>query len=80
MITLQSPLQVTKSVSGFDILRIFDSPVEKTVDALVQFSDGTQKSLRVWNSDVYDSLGDWTEAQLETKLVLIISSAGFQLS
>lgn len=54
----------TKEVDSITVEALIDNPINKTVKAYL--AEGA--SLELWSGDGYDSIGQWTDSDVEKRL------------
>lgn len=70
-ISLNNPLTViiqpekTKTVSSLTISRVVDIPSQKIVRC---FIEELEQPVVLWEGDAYDSIGQWTDSDVNTRL------------
>lgn len=75
-ITLSNPKKVvlqeekSKTVSTLTLSRVVDLPKKKMVRAFVEEIDGP---ITLWEGDAYDTIGQWTDADVQAKLTQLYS-------
>lgn len=75
-ITLSNPKKVvlqaekSKTVSTLTITRVVDLPKKKMVRAFVEEIDGP---ITLWEGAAYDSIGQWTDANVQARLTELYS-------
>ena len=60
--------QKTETFSTLTIVRMVDSPVQKVVKAVLQELD---KPVILWSGADYDSIGQWTDSDVQSRLLAI---------
>jgi hypothetical protein len=63
--------QETTTLTGVTIVRLVDRPSDKVVNA---FTEEFPNPIALWTDADYDSIGDWTQAQAEARLVSLINA------
>jgi hypothetical protein len=74
MITLQQPLTIVTSSITIPVnphYYIMDNSNNKTVSAIFK---GLHKPLILWQGQDYDSIGNWTEAQADAKILELLGN------
>lgn len=75
-INLQNPKKVvlqeekSKTVSTLTVVRVVDLPKRKLVRCFVEELDGP---VVLWEGAAYDAIGQWTDADVETRLTELYS-------
>jgi hypothetical protein len=75
-INLSNPKKVvlqaekSKTVSTLTVTRVVDLPKKKMVRAFVEEIDGP---ITLWEGATYDSIGQWTDANVQTRLTELYS-------
>jgi hypothetical protein len=70
-ISLNNPLTVviqpekTKTISSLTISRVVDIPSQKIVRC---FIEELEQPVVLWEGDAYDSIGQWTDSDVNTRL------------
>jgi hypothetical protein len=76
-INLNSPYEVvlmerrTKTIEKIKVRSIIDFPSEKRVVAQIR---DLGEPVILWSGDAYDAIGQWTDADVETKLNELFNS------
>ena len=75
MITLSKPLsaivQATQQISTVTVERYVDLPQQRIVRAFIV---ELNRPIDLWVDDSYVSIGDWTNAQAEARIIEVLSS------
>lgn len=73
-IKLPSPITIVPPVitDQFKIIRAIDDSKLKTVNAVIDFGEGRSMSYEVWNSEQYDSIGQWTDEDLKNAAIITL--------
>lgn len=68
-------IQQAANSSQIEILQTTDDPVGKTVKSLVKISTNpyAHNWYTVWSGDTYDQVGQWTDAQLASAVVTLVT-------
>ena len=68
-------LNVEKTVIGFGLISLVDNAeneVSSVVNLNFQGGGSTVKKLILWKDAEYDSIGDWTQAQAEARIIEVL--------
>jgi|WetSurMetagenome_2_1015567.scaffolds.fasta_scaffold1017994_1 hypothetical protein len=73
VITLPQAKIITPAVSATAVTleRIVDIPAAKVVRAFIK---ELNRPLILWEGDAYDSIGDWTQAQANARVIALIGN------
>lgn len=75
---INPPIVTQTSLVTFNILDATDYPIDRRVFARVQvITDANQANvvdLTLWDGDAYDAIGDWTQADAETRVLELLKS------
>ena len=63
--------QVTTTVTSVNLDFIIDQQEQKKVLAVVSI-EGRRKEIILWEGDAYDTIGDWTQAQAEARIIVLL--------
>ena len=75
-INLQTPKKVvlqeekSKTVNTLTVVRVVDLPKKKMVRCFVE---ELEQPIVLWEGDAYDAIGQWTDVQVEARLVELYS-------
>jgi hypothetical protein len=68
-------IQPAATTNQIEILQTTDDPIGKTVKSLVKISTTpyAHNWYTVWSGDAYDQVGQWTDAQLASAIVTLVT-------
>jgi hypothetical protein len=76
-ISLNTPKKIvlqeekSKNITKLTVARVVDLPKQKMVRC---FCEELDEAIVLWEGTVYDSIGQWTDADVETRLAEIYNS------
>lgn len=74
MITLNSPTTlvtqpaVSSTVPSVDIVLLMDSPIDKTVTAMIKYNNGAVANALLWSGASYDAINQWTDSDVTARI------------
>lgn len=69
VITIIEPIITT--VTSCNIEQVIDISIEKRVNVIIVFEGGS-KNLTLWEGDVYDTIGQWTDTDVINRIKELI--------
>lgn len=76
-ITLDTPILVSRTITGFTVQSTSDSAPEKRVNASVRviYSDSSShvRDLTLWTGDAYDAAGQWTDDDSKARIIELLT-------
>lgn len=75
--TIVTQPEIKINVVGFEVTSVLDNPISKTVTANVNLITDTgerfdRSGVIVWHGEAYDLAGQWTDTDLQNKLLEIL--------
>lgn len=71
-IEIDPPITQETEIASCEIESMTDSPLGRTVTALVSVENVGPVSFILWSGDAYDNIGNWTQEQANARVIELI--------